>query len=596
MGQEIECQVQVLEQLRRIRAPVVTGVPPCNVYRDMVRMPDGEIRHYGVDRTGGAARPVYMSSRDCGLSWQTYPASERAPGACVHSPWSGDWLTVLPVRSGRKHEWSTWADPELDDATYVFRSPTGPDGDFEVERISELPHGMTRLPLPLRHRKRWIVASSAPPETPGGGSRPVVLFSDNDGRTWERRALETVAPHVAKWPHRGVRWQNGAVEPTVVELSDGRLWMVMRTSQDNHYESFSEDGGDTWTTPVPSRFYGTLTMPLLHCLEDGRILFVWCNTTPLPEVDHNLLSELRDEERRGEWEDVFTNRDALHAAVSEDDGRTWIGFRELILDERRNDADFRTSGGSPVNDKSVHQCQALELPEGRVLVSLGQHPRCRRFLIFALEWLYETERSDDFLEGWGNWSVHTYVRSVSGIRLGGKSGHCAHNRRPGPQLVPDPDGERREVLRIGRHPDPRLLHEAEGATWNFAASLAGALTMRLRMPRGSQGARICLLDRWFNPVDPVVSHFAQYALEIGDAGDINGGPVLKQDVWEDLHIRWSDAGRDAADFRLGGSGAWTKIDLNRPSRDGISYVHIQSTAARADPHGLLLAELEARAE
>ena len=71
----------------------------------------------------------------------------------------------------------------------------------------------------------------------------------------------------------------------ILELKSGRLWMLARTSRDNHHECFSEDGGESWSAWQPSRFYGTLTMPTLFRLGDGRILLFWCNTTPLPEAD-----------------------------------------------------------------------------------------------------------------------------------------------------------------------------------------------------------------------------------------------------------------------------------------------------------------------
>ena len=565
---------RVLDQLRRIYAPVVVGTPPTNAYHDLMQLPNGEIRHYGVRRTGKDVRPIYISSKDCGLSWQEFPRSGRRPSACVQSPWSGDWLTVLAVPDG----------------TGVFRSSAGVDGPFTVQRISGLVHDMPRQPLALRGRHRWIVATAVA-NAADKMRHPVVFYSDDDGHTWQRTMLETVAPHKVEWPHAGLRWQNHGAEPTVVELRDGRLWMLLRTSQDNHYEAFSDDGGESWTTPRASRFYGTITMPTLLRLRDGRILLLWCNTTPLPELDHDTQPELVDGERRG-GEDVCTNRDAVHAAVSEDDGQTWIGFRELVLNGRRNDTDFRTSGGN-LADKSVHQCQALELPEGKVLVSLGQHPLCRKLVIFDPAWLYAKERRDDFSLGLGNWSVHQYVKSRVGQSPHGTTGHCAYNRRPGPQLIPEPDGEPREVLQIARHPDPRLLHEQQGATWNFPAGKSGQVRLRIRLPQGSQGARICLLDRWFNPVDPVVQHFAQYVLEIDNVGRINGNQALKTDCWQNLEIRWTDCEKTDAAFRVGESNTWTPVKMTKPSRNGICYIHIQSTATGTDTDGILLAEVAA---
>ncbi len=365
--------------------------------------------------------------------------------------------------------------------------------------------------------------------------------------------------------------------------------MLIRTSQNCHYEAFSDDAGDTWTEPAPSRFYATITMPLLFRMADGRILAVWNNTTPLPELDHDKQPGLNNSEKQGSSEDFFTNRDALHATISSDDGQTWRGFRELYLNERRNDCDFRSSGGNTVTlDKSIHQSQALELPGGKILLAFGQHPRCRRIIIFDPDWLLEDNREDSFAMGLGGWSVQQYLKSVPG-NFRGVSGHCAYNRRAGATLVPHPDGLPREVLQVARHPDPRLLTDREGAVWNFPAWPCGRLTMRVQQPQGSQGTQICLVDRWFNPVDPVVSHFAQHVLRLDAEGCIDGIGCLKTDTWAELTIRWNDKGTQ---FRVG-DGNWNELPMVFPTRNGISYLHLQSAATGADPAGLLIESVSA---
>ena len=582
-----------LEALRQIRAPQVVGVPPANACRGLMEMPDGEIRHYGFrsdpDGKSHAFQPVYLSSRDCGLSWREVPVEGASAAAMVRSPWSGDFLTVLckTSRPGHSMAAATVLKSIKGAGMFAVRSSKGPEGPF-THCLAGVHTGFTaRLPLPLRERKRWVQPIQC--RVDGPATQPGVLLSDDDGATWREVLLPSPPPHRVEWPHQGVRWQNYGCEPTVVELSDGRLWMLIRTSQDHHYEAFSSDGGETWTEPVPSRFYATITMPLLFRMSDGRLLAVWNNSTPLPELDHDAQPGLKDSERTGGSEDFFTNRDVLHAAVSTDDGKTWRGFRELYLNERRNDGDFRASGGNAESlDKSIHQSQALELPEGRILLAFGQHSLCRRLIIFDPDWLLEDHREDDFSLGLGGWSVQQYLKSVAG-NFRGISGHCAYNRRAGASLVPHPDGLPREVLQVARHPDPRLLHEVEGAVWNFPCWKSGGLKLRLRMPKGSQGTQICLVDRWFNPVDPVVSHFAQHALRLDAAGSINGIPCLEPGAWADLEIRWN---AEKARFRVGDQ-AWNELPGLFPARNGISYLHLQSAAAKPDPFGVLIESVEA---
>ena len=578
---------RVRNQLRRIHAPVAVGVPPTNAFRDLVRLPDGELRHYGFRRDGGAAQPIYIASRDSGLSWQEFDMPAGRPGACVQSPWSGDWLTLIDAHDMQADSHLDAVPMGLDKGLYVCRSTDGIDGSFQASLISPEGCAMPRQPLALRARQRWVMACQRRDKQ--GVNHIYVWRSDDDARTWQKVELEVVPPHTVSGHHRGVRWQNYGCEPTLVEVSNGRLWMVIRTSHDTHYQSFSDDGGVTWTTPEPSRFYGTITMPTLFRLQDGRILFFWCNTTPLVELDHDRQPGLFDWERQGYGEDVFTNRDATHVAISEDDGATWIGFRELQLNERRNDSDFRTSGGNgDCLDKSVHQAQAVELPEGRVLVSSGQHPLCRRLIIFDPAWLYETGRCDDFRLGLGDWSTHQYARSIVG-NFKGISGHCAYNRRPGAQLVPDPDGEPREVLQVACHPDVRLVHERQGAVWNFPAGMAGRVKVALRLPAGGQGIRVCLLDRWINPVDEFVAEYAQYVVAFDGEGRARSPEAgLPCATCTTLELTWTDAGRAAATLRVGGEGQPVRLPLGLPSRNGICYLHLQSLAGGPDPVGALI--------
>lgn len=583
-----------LQALKQIFAPRGVAVPPENACRGLMQLPDGEIRHYGF--RGGffgkgkkSVVPVYLSSCDCGLNWREVTVTGPTAGAMTRSPWSGDYLTVL-CKTGHSHseEWQSALAMCGGEGFFTLRAKT-PEGPFTATQISPYTGFMARQPLPLCSRHRWVQPFQRRAEAP---NQPGVMLSDDDGATWREVLLPSPPPHKIEWPHKGVRWQNYGCEPTVVELSGGRLWMLIRTSQDNHYESFSDDAGETWTTPAPSRFYATITMPLLFRMHDGRILVIWNNTTPLPELDHEKQPGLNASEKSGKYEDVFTNRDALHAAVSSDDGKTWRGFRELYLNERRNDGDFRSSGGNGDSlDKSIHQSQALELPEGKILLAFGQHPLCRRIIIFDPDWLLENKREDDFSSGLGGWSVQQYLKSVPG-NFRGVSGHCAYNRRAGASLVPHPDGVPREVLQVACHPDPRLVSDREGAVWNFPAWPRGSLRLRIRQPQGSQGTQICLVDRWFNPIDPVVAHFAQHVLKLDAAGCINGVPCLKLDTWADLEISWDEK---AARFRVD-KGAWNDLPRVFPTRNGISYLHLQSAATGADPAGLLIEKVTASAE
>ncbi|MFR5864082.1 MAG: hypothetical protein ACLUFV_02210 [Acutalibacteraceae bacterium] len=89
----------------------------------------------------------------------------------------------------------------------------------------------------------------------------------------------------------------------------------------------------------------------------------------------------------------------------------------------------------------------------KVLVQVGQHANVRRLILFDVDWLYETDRAEDFRCGLGALSTQVYLRSVSG-GFRGFTGHCAWNRTNGAVPVPDPSGDHTEALLLkhGRRP------------------------------------------------------------------------------------------------------------------------------------------------
>jgi len=91
-----------------------------------------------------------------------------------------------------------------------------------------------------------------------------------------------------------------AIEPTVVELQDGRIWMLIRTTKGEFFEASSSDHGMTWSEAHPSGIRSPSAPCHITRLDSGRLVLVWNNTMDTTKV-----------------------RDALSVALSEDDGKTW---------------------------------------------------------------------------------------------------------------------------------------------------------------------------------------------------------------------------------------------------------------------------------
>lgn len=99
----------------------------------------------------------------------------------------------------------------------------------------------------------------------------------------------------------------GALEPAVIELADGRIWMLIRTNLGHFLQAFSDDAGFSWSEPEPSVFRSPSSPCHITRLASGNMAIIWNNTM-----------------------DTTQGRTALHMALSKDDGQTWTAPLEVI--------------------------------------------------------------------------------------------------------------------------------------------------------------------------------------------------------------------------------------------------------------------------
>jgi hypothetical protein len=531
-----------------IEPPRVVGVPPADAGRGLVRVGPSEIRHYP-----GKGGTQMLVSTDNGETWAMRNLPDSYPGATCLSkespslamnPNTEEYITIEPLY--RKKEASEG----------IYISKGGIDGEWNrvVDKQGNpvIIGGILRSPLWVKDNKRILV--------PGHGGGCWTWYSDDQGLTWERSNKVNAPAHKAEGIHKGIRWNHGMVEGTLVELENGDIWMVARTAQDQHYETFSNDYGRTWEDAKPSRFYGTITMPTFSRMKDGRLLFLWSNTASLPEL----------ERATGRGEDVFTNRDTIHAAISEDDGKTWIGFRELVLDDHRGDSDYATAGGA--QDRGKHQAEVVQLDDDRVLFSCGQHPRHRKLMIMDVRWLYEPERKSELAKDNADWSTQQFIAGIKG--------HCAYNRTPGAVVETG-------ALRVRCMDDDSLASPNQGAVWNFPAGHTGEFKTSIRLEKGGAGMQISLCDRWFNPTDPAVAGQSIYTLAIDGEGRLpNGRTILEPGKKHELQFSWRncDTGGKCT-LTIDGKRVQSKLAPGNECPNGISYVHFYNPARKTDLNG-----------
>ncbi|ADV43976.1 hypothetical protein Bache_2002 [Bacteroides helcogenes P 36-108] len=538
LGSNCSIQAHKVDSL----APRVVGIPPSDAYIGLSILPNGEVRHYNYGEQAEAGS-FYLSSKDGGHTWKKINISKDIPYADVQSPLSGEFVRMIGVGGM---------------GTYVVRTNGGLNGGRTITKISDTLAIMCKPPVFLKKSGRVVVGAHYGLQA----HLPKVCFtyvSTDDGKTWQRSSYVSTPDHTGGGIHQGKRWNHGAAEPSIIELNDGRLWMLIRTSQDCYYQSFSNDGGLTWQEATPSPFYGTITMPTLARLSDGCLLFVGSMSTPLPEVGNT----------NGVWEDVFTNRTVIHTAISDDDGKTWQGFRELYLDDRRNAADFASQAGM---DKGLHQSQVVEVAPGKLLFSVGQHHLHRKLLLMDKQWLYAKDRKWTPSDSLDKWSTFSYLKGIKG--------HCGYNRLPGCTLT-------HEGIEIKRLTNDNVLSPQAGGVWNFPALRKGKLKISVRLKRGNDNGKLILNDRWFNPSDSTAALFAPYYVTLN-----RKTLKISDDAFHIIEIKWNIDCKDKKAKVFVDGKLRQRLHLNNDSAHGLFYLHLLSSTSPTDT-GFVVGSVEA---
>jgi BNR repeat-like domain len=382
---------------------------------------------------------------------------------------------------------------------------------------------------------------------PNGRHKTIVHYSDDDGKTWAQSVSKLVSPC-----HGGFNGSNeGACEPAVEQLKDGRIWMLMRTQAGFLYESYSADVGTTWTTAVASRFHTSTGPPNILRHSNEWLVVAWNNCEMPP---------------RHEGEGVYGGRDALHIAVSDDEGQTWRGFREIYLDHRRNDNPAKSG------DRGTAYPLGAYTSDGRILILAGQGAGGRNPILIDPSWIIETDARTDFSEGLKHWSVYKHH---------GPAKRWWRARAVGCELVSNPTDGARQSLHI-RKPDAL---PADGASWNFPNGWKGSLTARVMIRKGFRGGIISLNDRMFDPTNDLGEEFAVFGVALEPDGTI-GSARLTHDKWSDITLAW-DLSAPTCRLHVDGRNAG-QLKVQNGTLNGLSYIRFRSTAKELDTAGFLV--------
>ncbi|MDZ4286966.1 MAG: sialidase family protein, partial [Prosthecobacter sp.] len=348
----------------------------------------------------------------------------------------------------------------------------------------------------------------APKSGPDLGWNDTVVYYSDDGVIWEKSPdiLQVELPG-----ENGTRY--GAIEPTLVELGDGRVWMLIRDRGGRLYESFSADGS-RWSKAERTNFISSDSPAALLRLKDGRILIVW---NPC-----QFWSDPRSYAMGG--------REVLHAAISADQGKTWSGFREILHETNQ------VTGG----DRGTAYPSPTETADGKILVVSGQGEGKRAMVLFDPSWLMEKNVSDDVERGPVSWTQY------------GDEGLTAEH-------TPKTRGK---CLVISMKSSGLC-----GAAWNFPGLTRGTLTFHLWVPTGAREIVLGLNDH-FNRVDDVKA--AEHLVFRADLNE------LARDSWQEVHLTW-DTAEAEGQLTMAVNGRTVKtLNIQRPAACALNYLRLEA--------------------
>lgn len=414
-----------------------------------------------------------------------------------HIPYSQRVIELLHIYS--RDGGDTWQGPDKIDYGHRY---TG-----SLNSITQLSMGRVVMPFSYLTEGNTFVCTA--------------ILSDDGGYTWTKSRND-----VLQNDDPALHLESGAMEPVTIEMADGRIWMIIRTTTGRLFESWSTDHGDTWSSAEPTPFRSSNAPAALVALDRGRILMCWnhCKGEPFPNG-------------------VSYARQSLVSAIRNEDG-TWEGFREIAHLDPTDEPDH-----------SLCYPWIVALSGGRFLAGFLKVHMSRwkdslsfQLVRFDLDWLLARSSRANLADIASEFSV-----TSSGV-----------------------------VARAGCVSVARTATDQPAAlTWNFPLASRGEVSLRMRLRRGFQGAALTLAETFLKPsnlqegmfrfrIEPDARVFVQYTNE-REYAHLYGSETLPLESWFELALRWNSR-RSWAVLSLNGKPIGTLPKLEEGS--GASYLRV----------------------
>lgn len=197
-------------------------------------------------------RVLLVTSRDCGHTW-------TVEGAPEHLPTFTFYRGMIRLRSGR-----------------ILIT-------YQHYDISEQENAAL-----LRQNLKWKDSSAC--EAQNG-----VIYSDDGGKSY----APAQGPSLFFSVHGAGRWVWS--EPSIVELADGRVSMLLRGNTGCLWRSDSKDGGLSWSAPCATDIPNPSNKPKLLALPDGEIALIHTPNANVGMAYRNPLAIWRSKDGMNTW-------------------------------------------------------------------------------------------------------------------------------------------------------------------------------------------------------------------------------------------------------------------------------------------------------
>ncbi len=244
-------------------------------------------------------------SVDEGVTWKSFPlfsspekfkvSGERALVCTREGTLIAAWINLVELQRGLDNNWggsaeefAHWILPN-----YLSRSHDHGRTWDEPILINRPWCGCVHSMIQTRTGRIVLVGQEI---IPAWRHATVMFFSDDEGATWKRSNVLDIG--------HGEHDHAGSCEGTVIERSNGFLYLLLRTEMGYLYESMSRDNGYTWREIERSKLHSVTCCAQMETLSDGTVALLW---NPPPRYDPTEPAA----------------RDELAIAFSETEGRSW---------------------------------------------------------------------------------------------------------------------------------------------------------------------------------------------------------------------------------------------------------------------------------